>query len=522
MKHTLFGKKVMLILMAWCCLGFTGLAMGAGAPKYVFYFIGDGMGPAQLQAAQYFHKVETQNPDARLVMNTFPESALVSTHADNTLITDSAAGGTALATGYKTTNGVIAKLPDGRDVKTIAEALKENGYAVGIATSVRITHATPAAFSAHNMSRSMENDIAVDQINSGFEYFAGGGFRHFVAKGNAQGLKSKRKDDRDLVAELKEKGYTTFVGEKQRDDFRALTPKKGEKVFAALSYSALAYEIDRRNSPAGPNATPSLAELTEKGIDVLEAQEKPFFFMVEGGKIDWAAHCHDAAATIWDTLALDAAVAKAVDFYKKHPDDTLIIVAADHETGGMAMGISMDSKGYFLNLSELLKVKVSTEDVLSGVYPRLYKEYQDKSVRQGLFLDFLVENFGLSDLTAGEKEMLVNAMETEDKNQTTPDEEQVTYGYSYSPTMIAVGHLVSYRARLNWTSYVHTAALISIAAMGPGTDAFSGFMDNTGIPRTLASILGVSLSQVTAASPKAMLGETVGPNEKYAKIPYIQ
>lgn len=522
MKHTRFGKKVMMMFITWCCLGFAGTATGAEGPRYVFYFIGDGMGPAQIQAAQYFHKIETRNPDAKLVMNTFPRSALVSTHADNTLITDSAAGGTALATGYKTTNGVIAKLPDGRDVKTIAEAVREKGYAVGIATSVRISHATPAAFSAHNMSRSMENEIAVDQVNSGFEYYAGGGYRHFVARGNTRGLKSKRKDDRDLVAELKENGYTTFVGENRRDAFRALTPGKGEKVFAALAYSALDYEIDRKNSPDGPNAMPSLAELTEKGIAVLEAQERPFFFMVEGGKIDWAAHCHDAAATIWDTLAFDAAVAKAVDFYKKHPEETLIIVAADHETGGMAMGISMDSKGYFLNLAELLKVKVSTEDVLSGVYPRLYKEHRDRSVRQGIYFDYLTENFGLSGLTPGERKMLVAAMETEDKNQTAPAEEQVTYGYAYSPTMIAVAHLVSYRARLNWTSYVHTASLISIAAMGSGTEAFSGFMDNTGIPRTLASILGVSLSDVPAASPKAMLGETVGPNETYAKIPYIQ
>lgn len=521
MKHTLLRKKILICLVVWYLVGVAGIALGADAPKYVFYFIGDGMGSAQRQVAQYFHKVETQNPDARLVMNSFPQSALVTTHADNTLITDSAAGGTALATGYKTTNAVISKLPDGRDVKTIAEAVREKGYAVGIATSVRITHATPAAFSAHNMSRSMENEIAIDQVNSGFEYYAGGGYRHFVAKENPQGLKSKRNDDRDLVAELKDKGYNTFVGENSRDTFRAFTPKKGDKVFAALAYSALGYEIDRRNSVEAPNAMPSLAELTDKGIDVLAAQDKPFFFMVEGGKIDWAAHCHDAAATIWDTLAFDDAIARAFDFYQKHPKETLIVVAADHETGGMTMGISMDSKGYFLKLAELLKVKVSTEDVLSGVYPKLYKEQQDKSVRQGLFLDYLAENFGLTDLTSGEREMLIKAMETEDKNQTLPLEEQITYGYSYSPTMIAVGHIVSYRTRLNWTSYVHTASLISLSAIGSGSEAFSGFMDNTGIPKKLAKIIGVKLSEFSVTTPKAMLGETVGPNEQDAKVPYL-
>ncbi|MCG8531809.1 MAG: alkaline phosphatase, partial [Desulfovibrionales bacterium] len=177
-------------------------AFAATAPKYVFYFIGDGMGPAQRQSAQYFKKVETQDPSARLIMNSLPISALVTTHSDNTMITDSAAGGTALATGFKTTNGVVGKLPDGTDVKSIAEAARDAGYAVGLATTTRITHATPAAFSAHNMSRGNENEVALDQLASDFDYLAGGGFRHFVAQGNAQGLKSKRRDGRDLVAEF--------------------------------------------------------------------------------------------------------------------------------------------------------------------------------------------------------------------------------------------------------------------------------------------------------------------------------
>ena len=117
--------------------------------------------------------------------------------------------------------------------------------------------------------------------------------------------------------------------------------------------------------------------------------------------------------------------------------------------------------------------------------------------------------------------MLIKAMETEHKNQTLPSAEQTTYGYAYSPTMIAVGHIVSYRARLSWTSYVHTASLVSLSAIGSGAEKFSGFMDNTGIPKTLASIIGVKLSEFPVTSSKAMLGETVGPSEKYTKVPYL-
>ncbi|VVS91725.1 alkaline phosphatase [Desulfoluna spongiiphila] len=515
------GKKAVrtMVLSAGLVLMATA-AVAAGAPKYVFYFIGDGMGPAQRQSAQYFYKMETKNPDARLLMNSLDTSALVTTHSDNTLVTDSAAGGTALATGFKTTNGLVGKLPDGTNVKTIAEAARDAGYAVGLATTTRITHATPASFSAHNMSRGNENEIAVDQLNANFDYLAGGGFRHFVAKGNADGLKSKRKDGRDLVAEFQTKGYTTFIGDKARDAFRAYEPKKGEKVLAPLSYSALGMEIDRRFSTQKENAMPALSELTAKGIETLTAQEKPFFLMVEGGRIDYAAHCNDAAGTIYDTLALDAALAEAYAFYKKHPEETLIVVAADHETGGMAMGISLDSKGYFLKLDELFKVKASVEDVLTYVYPQMITDYPEVASRQKAYLAYVADNFGLTDLNARELKKLKAAMAVEDRNQTLKAEQQTTYGYAYTPTMIAVAHLVSERARISWTSYVHTSSVIALSAVGYQAEQFDGFRDNTDIPRIMAGIMGVKLSSFDAVPSKALLGKTVGPNEKYSKIPY--
>ena len=514
------SKKVACAFVVLATALLMASSVFAAAPKYVFYFIGDGMGPAQRQAAQYFYKIETQNPAAKLVMNSFPVSALITTHSDNTMITDSAAGGTALATGFKTTNGAVSKLPDGTSIKTIAEAARDAGYAVGIATTTRITHATPAAFSAHNMSRGNENEIAIDQLGTNFDYLAGGGFRHFVAKGNAEGLKSKRKDNRDLVAEFKAKGYTTFIGDKARDTFRAYQPKKGDKVLAPLAYSALGMEIDRRNSAEKVNAMPALSELTEKGIEVLEAQDKPFFMMVEGGRIDYAAHCNDASGTIYDTLALDAAIAKAFAFYKKHPEETLIVVAADHETGGMAMGISLDSKGYFLKLNELMKVKVSIEDTLAYVYPAMLKEFPQATKRHQEYLKYVGENFGLTELNERELKKLESAMDIEDRNQKLSAAEQTTYGYAYTPTMIAVAHLVSERARISWTSYVHTSSVIALSAIGVQAENFGGFKDNTDIPRTIAKAIGAELSSFKLESSKALLGYTSGPNEKYSKIPY--
>ncbi|WP_027722344.1 alkaline phosphatase [Maridesulfovibrio zosterae] len=513
-------KRIIRPLTLAICVTLLATTVFAGAPKYVFYFIGDGLGPTQRMAAELYNKMETNNPDAKLVMNTFPNTALVTTYSDNTLITDSAAGGTALSCGYKTTNGYLAKLPDGTNVTTLAEAAKEKGFAIGIVTTTRLTHATPAAFSAHNTDRNAADAIAIDQANSDFDFFAGGGYRYFVAKNNKKGLKSKRKDDKDVVKMFADKGYTLFVGDSTRDAFRSYTPKKGDKVFAALAYSHIPYEIARRNSNLKENKIPALSEMTAKAVDSLAAQDKPFFLMVEGGRIDHAAHAHDAASTILDTLAMDAAVKVAYDFYKKHPEETLIVTAADHETGGVGLGISMDSKGYFLNLKALEKVSVSAEDNLNGFYNKLAKKESNLEKRHAAFIKYIESKWGLTDRTESENKVLTDAMNVQDKNQSLPKAEKVSYGYSYTPTMVAVTDLVSQRSRVFWTSFVHTGTFIPASAIGVGAQNFNGFIDNTDIPTRIAAAIGAKLSTDKKTDSKALLGKTYGPQEKYAKIPY--
>ncbi|WP_432736086.1 alkaline phosphatase [Maridesulfovibrio sp. FT414] len=515
-------KRILRPAVLAVCISLLAVSAFAAAPKYVIYFIGDGLGPTQRMAAELFYKMETGNPDAKLVMNTFPGSALVTTYSDNTLVTDSAAGGTALSCGFKTTNGYIAKLPDGSNIKTIAEAAKENGYAVGIVTTTRLTHATPASFSAHNPDRDAENEMAIDQANSGFDFFAGGGYRHFVAKDNKMGLKSKRKDDVDVVKMFTDKGYKTFVGDSTRDAFRAYTPKKGDKVFAALTSSHLPYEVERLHSTMKENKLPSLVELTEKAIASLDAQDKPFFLMVEGGRIDHAAHAHDPMSVIMDTIAMDDAVKAAYEFYKKHPEETLIVTAADHETGGVALGISMDSKGYFLNLKALENVKVSAEDNLDRYYNKLAEKEKDVEKRHAAFIKYVEENWALTDRTPGEDKILMDAMIVQDKNQDLSMEKKVRYGYSYTPTMVAVTDLISQRARIFWTSFVHTGTFIPASAIGKGADQFTGFIDNTDIPTRMAALMNVKLSDSKKTDSKALLGKTFGPQEKYSKIPYNQ
>jgi alkaline phosphatase len=516
----MFKKFRSVLLTSVCLLAMTGMSFAASTPRYVFYFIGDGLGPSQRQAAEYYYKMETGDKNAKLTMNSFPVAALVTTHSNNTLITDSAAGGTALASGIKTINGMIGKLPDGTNVPTLTEAAIKQGYATGIVTTTRLTHATPAAFTAHNVSRNNANAIAVDQLNSNVDFFAGGGYRYFVAKNNPEGLKSKRKDDRNLVKEFKGKGYTTFIGDDARDAFRNYDPQKGDKVMAALAYSHIPYEVARRNSELTKNKILSLAEMTEKAVTMLDKQEKPFFIMVEGGRIDHACHAHDATSAILDTIAFDEAIRVAYEFYKKHPEETLIVTAADHETGGIGLGISMDKYGYFLKLKELGNVTVSAEDNLNKKYNKMVKKIADVSKRHNTFIAYAEAKWGLTDRTAAEDKELRGSMVTQDNNQALSPEEKTLYGYAYTPTMVAVTNIISQRARISWTSFVHTGTVIPASAIGFKSELFAGFIDNTDIPKTFAKIMNANLSATGMAASEALLGETVGPQKKASLIPY--
>lgn len=444
-------KKLVLII-----LNLLLSAVTFCAPKNIFMFIGDGLGSSQRQVSQYY-KEEVLNDKKNLVMNSFPVAGINTTHSLDTLVTDSAAAGTALATGYKTNNGMISMLPNGDKLKTIIEYAKENNMKTGIISTTRLTHATPAVFASHNESRGNENEIAEEMVSSQVDFFAGGGYRNFIPKNQKD---SKRKDDKNLVKILKEKNYETFIGESSSNTFKK-SNFKNKKVFAAFTKSHLPYEIDRQNIK--PNL-PSLGEITEKAIESLE-NDKGFFMMVEGGRIDHAAHANDVKSVIYDTLAFDDAVAKAYEFYKKNPNDTLILVVGDHETGGLGLGYG---KNYFLKLEELKDMNISVEDVLQKSYSgnkNSYLKYIEKYVKN---------------LTNEEKNNLEKAMKEEDKGKSVG---------SYKPTAIAVAHILDKRANLMFTTYAHTGTQIPLSVIGKDAYKFSGFIDNTKIGKNIIELI---------------------------------
>ncbi len=307
---------------------FKKLKTAMNKAKNIFLFIGDGMGMAQLSAAEHYATAIENNGKVVKVKkfnsSQFPAQGFTRTLSANSYITDSSAAATALASGEKTLSGVVGMDKDKkRKLETIAEIAKKKDMRVGIVSTVSIDHATPACFYAHEPSRNNYYEISVALAKSNFDYFGGGGAK------KPTGSDKKQKNVYDIA---KENGYKIV---KTPADFKALKP--GGKVWAvdaSLDRSkAMTYQIDRKKDDL------TIVDYTAKGIELLN-NPKGFFFMIEAGKIDWACHANDAASAIQNTMILDKAVAKALDFYKQHPNDTLIVVTGDHETGGMTLGFA--------------------------------------------------------------------------------------------------------------------------------------------------------------------------------------
>ena len=319
--------------------------------KYVFYFIGDGMGFNHVSLTEYWLGYTQDVFDSRpLSFSAFPVLGWAVTHSESNLITDSAAAGTALSTGSKTKNGMLATGPDSTALESISYKIHDAGYKVGISSTVGINHATPAAFYGHNVNRGNYYEIASEIPASEFEFFAGGG-----------AIESTGDDeDRVSVYEAIEKGG--YVIAEGMDDFA--TKKDGAQKMMLLQKDGrlrteLPYAIDMKEDDM------TQADLVRASIDFLyEEDGEGFFVMSEGGRIDWASHGNDTKAVIMETLSLSDAVAEAVRFYNEHPDETLIVVTADHETGGLTLSWEKGYNLYFDKLEEIScsKDKVSEEE----------------------------------------------------------------------------------------------------------------------------------------------------------------
>ena len=292
--------------------------------KYIFLFIGDGMGNSHVATTEsYLSYKQGKVGGEHLLMTSFPYYGTASTYSADKQVTCSSAAGTAIACGQKTNNEMVGVGPDSLALKSVACELKDLGYKVGIISDVPVNHATPAAFYAHTCHRDGYYEIAREIPESKFDFFCSAGFLDY---------KGKNADKEPLDKYLEEKGYAVFYGLKEFNE------KKADYNKVVLCPTEVKGRNAREYVVAGQGEGDiRLHQMLESGIEFL-GQEEPFFIMCEGGNIDWAAHFHRTMPVVLNILEFDKAIQKAYEFYLKHPDETLIIVTADHETGGLSLG----------------------------------------------------------------------------------------------------------------------------------------------------------------------------------------
>ena len=440
--------------------------------KYVFFFIGDGMGVNQVNGTEMYlaDKEEGRIGTRQLLFGSFPVAGIATTFSASNSITDSSAGGTALATGTKTYNGAIGVDVDKQALRSVAYRAQASGKKVGIATSVSVDHATPAAFYAHQENRNYYYEIACELPQSGFDFFAGAGF-----------LKPTTTSDKQKATPvyevIEESGYAIARGldeyeEKAEDaDKMVLIQEEGK------ASDCLPYALDRKEDDL------TLKQITESAIDFLmKDNKKGFFLMVEGGKIDWACHNNDPATAFAETVDMDQAISVAYEFYKKHPKETLIVVSADHETGGLGLGTGT----YTLNL-RVLSHQQQSLDALSRLITDLRR--QETSWEQVKAL--LAERMGFWDelsLTWEQEKALRDAYETSFVKHKVEFKETL---YSKTePLAVVANEVMCEIAHLGWTSGSHTAEYVPVYAAGAGSELFMGKMDNTDIPKRIAKAGG--------------------------------
>ena len=506
----LFFSSLLTCALLASCVGLTNNSATSGdvysgkKAKYIFYFIGDGMSQPQITMAEkainepeFLQQFNTQtcnlyNIGANYQLNVkkFQSAGMATTNAENRFITCSAAAATALATGHKTTINTISKNGERTEnLKTVAEMAHEAGMKVGIISSVSIDHATPACFYAHEDDRNSYEAIGQWLLKSDFDFFGGGNVRWDTYKNITK---------EQYFEALQNKGYTLATN---LQAFKALNSNSG-KVFATIpknmdavhDASTLPYNIDLDIQKSDDDRI-VLRDFVKKAIEVLYNTDKGFFLMTEGGKIDWTDHANDAVSNIYETIALDQAIGVAMEFYKQHPDETLIVFTGDHECGGLTLGFAGT---HYESAFNLMKNQTISYQEFSDQNKQFFRQEQRPTFEQTL--DWIKQNFGLGDdaslpLSDYERKRLQEAYDEtisklDNQKSTLSKEEKYLYYGNYDYICVTATHILDNKAGVDWASYSHTALPVPIYATGCGADLLDAYIDNTDIPKTIMKVAG--------------------------------
>lgn len=445
---------IALILFLIVPIQVSGNIKNQQAPKNVIMLIGDGMGIGQIEIARQME----YGKEGRLFLETLPYVAFVHTYSANNAVTDSAAGGTALAIGEKTNNEMIGVSPDGNEVDSILDIFKKNGKKTGVITTSTITDATPAAFTASVNNRwTGQEEIARQQLNNDVDVLLGGGAKFFlpdVQKG------------KNLIQEAIQKGYTIVSNQ---DELKAAN---GHKLLGLFHPSYMSFKLDRKWLDSNE---PSLTNMTSKAIEFLTKENRGFFLMVEGGRIDHASHASDITSVWKEVIEFDQAVNYAVDWAAKD-GETLVIVLADHET----MGLSATEP---INIKGLKEIQASPEYMVQQF---IQKEnsltYEYKSMKK------VISEFAHIKITDSEIEKFHKRIKSI-KVSAYPEQLPAWELGSLIAKKNNVG-IVNANIRNISSTGGHTGNPIPLFAYGIGANRFVGVLDNTDIPKKIATLMG--------------------------------
>ncbi len=457
MKH--LRLVLTAILVAVC-----SLAQATDSPKYIFLFIGDGMGTNIVHTTELYRGSDGDERGEReeLVFTQFPVLGSLCTSSANSLVTDSAAAGTAIACGEKINNSAIGvRDEDGQKLTSIAEQFKAQGMGVGVVTTANINHATPAAFYANVKSRREVDEIARQGASSGFDVFGGGS------------IVTKRESRANIYDMYEAAGYTHIEGKAELSDANNLKTKLLITEREGFDDSSLSYATDR--------VEPDLAlkDIVEVAIEHLYKgyESEGFFLMAEGGKIDWAMHANDINTAIKEVIDFDEALELAYEFYLEHPAQTLIIVTSDHETGGFSLiSDSSKTRGLWRLCDSLPSRQVYTT------------RFIDEVTKQTTFEQ--IPPLGTYQFSDKELQGLRSAFELYQTQDGSDDNSKKgLYEDAVSDFVVTLYSYINEGVGAGWATSSHTASPVPLYAIGAGADHFSGTMENSDIPQRIRSAI---------------------------------
>jgi alkaline phosphatase len=453
----------MVLALAGCTSAGGPAAVTAQAPKNIIIMFADGVAPVQWDFGRYSSSVLRQQPFATTDI-VFRDGVLglLATSPHDAYVTDSAAAAAAMSIGAKVVNGAVSITPDGKPGRTVMQAAKAAGKRIGLVTTATVYDATPAAFSINAKSR-RDSQALVDQyLALEPDVLMGGGADYFLPQGAPGG---KRKDGRDIIAAFRAKGYQVAR------DAAQLKAASGARLLALFADEDMDFELDR-----DPAQEPTTAEMAAAALRAL-SQQSPngFVLLVENENTDTAGHVNDAASLMRALWALDDAVKVALEFQRRNPD-TLVIVTGDHETGGFSPTYalkdlsSLSSSNRFYSSDEHLRMLEGITMSLGMVKEKLGKK-PSSDVLDGL----LANHFPGFKLDPDLRELVLK-QQALDRN------------FTYVPQNI-LGRMVARQTGYYWGTSGHTSEPVAVGAIGPGSELFRGYQDNTDFGKHLHRLI---------------------------------